>query len=297
MIPPNRITVGVDFSDNARVALAFAARLAVQTGGALKVVHVQDPLLTAAAERAHIDLHAESVDELQRFILSAPPADSVDPERFVFSGAAGPTLCEIAAREQTDILVVGAHGMSGAARWLFGTNTERVLRAAQMSVLVVPSTWQPARPATRDLSGLGPVVAAVDCTQPAITALYAAAHLARLLATRLEVVHVVPHLRVPERWRAHADTAVHDVTAAVKGQLDRHVRQLEPIAPTRLTVLSGDTVDSILHAADPGDGRAPLLVLGRRSPLNDEAPGTVVSRTLASLRVPLLVVHPREVTR
>jgi len=156
MIPPRRILVGVDFSECSRTALAFAARLALHVGGVLDVLHVQDPTLTAAARSAHVNLAAESAEEVRRFIQSTPPAPEAHPETFVICGTPGKVLCDIAAREQADVLVVGAHGMTGAARWLFGSNTQRALRHAQMSVLVVPTGWRPPHPDRQDLSGRRP---------------------------------------------------------------------------------------------------------------------------------------------
>jgi len=60
MIPPKRVLVGVDFSECSRTALAFAARLTLQVGGDLDVLHVQEPMLTAAARTARVNLTAES---------------------------------------------------------------------------------------------------------------------------------------------------------------------------------------------------------------------------------------------
>lgn len=292
MIPPKRILVGVDFSDSSRTALAFAARLTLHTRGVLKVLHVQDPTLTAAARTAHVNLADESAEELRRFIQSTPPAQQTNPETFVICGTAGTVLCDIAARERADVLVVGAHGMSGAARWLFGSNTERALRHARMSVLVVPSGWQPPDPDTDTLSGLGPVVAAVDFSDPAFAALRAAAQVARTLATRLVVLHVVPEVRVLERWSAHATGAVAEAARTATRELEALLRPIKDIAPVTLNVVTGDVVGSILHAVEPRDGHQPLLVLGRRPNDGGEgAPGTVVSRALASLPVPMLVVH------
>jgi len=218
MIPPKRVLVGVDFSECSRTALAFAARLTLQVGGDLDVLHVQEPMLTAAARTARVNLTAESAEELQRVIQFTPPAAEARPETFVICGTPGTVLCDIAAREQADLLVVGAHGMTGAARWLFGANTERALRHARMSVLVVPSGWRPPSPETNDLTGLGPVIVAADFTEPALLAVRAAARLARLLTTSLTVLHVVPELRVPDRWMVYANDAVTE--AARRASLD-----------------------------------------------------------------------------
>ena len=293
MIPARRILVGVDFSDPSRTALAFAARLAVHGGGELIVLHVPDPLLMAAARNAGIDLRTESADELTRFIRDTPPAEACHPKTFVLCGTPGQVLCDIAAREQADILVVGAHGMSGAARWFFGSNTERVLRHAGTSVLVVPTEWQPAHPKGRDLFGLGPVVAAVDLTEPALGAAYAAARLAKSLQTRLTVLHVVPEIHVIGRWASHASGAMTEAVRAARLELDARLSRVKTIVPTQLQVVTGDIVGSIMQAAQSTGAHSPLLVMGRRRhEAGDAAPGTVVSRALASLRVPLLVVGP-----
>jgi len=295
MIPPRRVLVGVDFSEGSRTALAFAARLAIHVRGNLDVLHVQDPTLTAAARTAHVDLAAESAEELRRLIESTPPAAAAHPRTFVICGTPGTVLCDIAAREQADVLVVGAHGMTGAARWLFGSNTERTLRHAAMSVVVVPSAWRPPHPDSRDLSGLGPVIAAVDFTEGGLAAARSAALLARLLATRLTVLHVVPQIRVLDRWIAHANEAMTEAARRASTELDGWLAPIRGSAPMDLRVVTGDLVGSILSAAEPRDSSQPILVMGRRpSGAGGSTPGTAVSRALASLRVPLLVVHDVE---
>lgn len=295
MIPPKRIMVGADFSEPSRTALMFAARLAVHAGGDLDVLHVQDPLLMAAARKAGIDLRTESAEEVGRFIRDTPPAEACHPHTFVLSGTPGQVLCEIAAREQADVLVVGAHGMSGAARWFFGSNTERVLRHAAMSVFVIPAEWRPPHPDTPDLFGLGPVIAAVDFTEPALTAACAAARLATFLHTGLTVLHVVPEFTVIDRWRSHAAAATTEAAPAARLELESRLSRIKTLAPTDIRIVTGDVVGSILRAAQPAGPYGPLLVLGRRShEAREAAPGTVVARALACLHVPALVVDPAD---
>jgi nucleotide-binding universal stress UspA family protein len=295
MIPPRRILVGVDFSEASRAALDLAARLAVQTGATLAVLHVLDPMLTAAAREAHVDLASESADELRRFVAATPPADTIATNPLVVGGSTGSVLCDLAVREQADLLVVGAHGMGAASRWLFGSNTERVMRHARMSVLIVPPGWRSPHPQARDLSGLGPVIAAVDFTEAAFTAAHAAARLAHTLGTQLTVVHVVPELRVPERWTSHARGAVEHATRAARLDLEARLSPLKQVVPVHLDVIAGDVASSIVRATELPEPSFPLLVLGRRPRGADEsAPGTVVSRAVAALQVPLLIVPPSD---
>ena len=293
MIPPRRILVGVDFSECSRAALNLAARFTLHTGSGLYVLHVLDPTLIKAAGAT--DLRAEAAEELRRFVGATPPAAACHPETFVICGSPGTVLCDIAAREQADILVVGAHGLCGTPRWLFGANTERALRRARMSVLVVPSGWRPPQSRTSDLSGMGPVIAAVDFTPPAFTAAFAAARIARLLQARFTVLHVIPELHVIDRWISHANGAAMSAAHAARLRLDTELSHVRAIAPMHLHVVTGDIVGSILRASEPQNSDAPLLVLGRRPQEEvDSPPGSVVSRALASLRVPMLVVHPSE---
>ena len=49
-------------------------------------------------------------------------------------------IVDTAAREQVDLIVMSTHGYSGIARWVMGSVTERVLRAAQRPVFIVRSS-------------------------------------------------------------------------------------------------------------------------------------------------------------
>jgi nucleotide-binding universal stress UspA family protein len=55
MMPPRAIVAAVSFSESSRVALVLAARLARHCGAELHVLHVEDPLLDAAARHEGID--------------------------------------------------------------------------------------------------------------------------------------------------------------------------------------------------------------------------------------------------
>ena len=63
MILPRAILVAVNFSATSRMALVLAARLALLCAAELHVLHAEDPLLSAAADRAGIDLVREKHEE------------------------------------------------------------------------------------------------------------------------------------------------------------------------------------------------------------------------------------------
>jgi Universal stress protein family len=74
MMPPRAILAAVSFSDSSRVALVLAARLARHCDAELHVLHVEDPLLDAAARYEGINLSTETSAELRRFVAGAWPA-------------------------------------------------------------------------------------------------------------------------------------------------------------------------------------------------------------------------------
>src|SRR5687767_2320230 len=113
MIPPKVVLAAVDFSESSRAALSFAARVARHANGRLHVVHAQDPLLAHAARAAGVDIDAETRAELSAFMQSTPPADGWSPFLEVADGSPVSVLCDTADHVNADVIVVGAHGMSG----------------------------------------------------------------------------------------------------------------------------------------------------------------------------------------
>ncbi len=290
MIPFRTIVAAIDFSDTSRVALVLAARLARQCGAALHVVHAEEPLLSATARHAGIDLARETDEELQRFITSAWPAAECSPQRHVVAGAAVDVILAVAHQHHADLVVVGSRGMSGAEKLVFGSTTEGLLRRADVSVLVAPAGWMPPHPDALDLSGTGPVVAGVDLSDPSVAGARAACTLASVLGTSVEIVHVVPDLAVLSRWRAHAETAVRDRVAAARRELETVVRSLGCSVPVEMRVEAGAVPNRLAEATGPARDRAPILVLGKKAPgSKGAAPGAIAYRVLSLASVPVLM--------
>lgn len=294
MFPPRRILAAVDFSDCSRVALNAASRFAAQCGAQLVVLHAQDPLLAEAAKTAGVDLAAETHQELERFVRTAV-ASPDDAERLVVTGKAADVICHIAERESADVIVIGAHGMSGVAHAIFGSTTERVLRGTAMSVFVVPAAWTPPDPHATNLAGIGPVIAAVDLKSGSAAAATAASGLAALLHSSLEVIHVVPPITAPGRWSSHADRAIADAEYRASSELEILLRGLRRDVPTQVRVETGNVAQVLARAAAPEGPRRPLLVLGRNATKpRGSAPGAIAYRVLMQAEVPVLVYLPMD---
>jgi nucleotide-binding universal stress UspA family protein len=247
MMPPRAIVAAVTFSEPSRVALVLAARLARHCGAELHVLHVEDPLLDAAARHEGIDLATETYAELRRFVADAWPAADCLTETHVLAGTAVDVILDVAHRHRADLVVV-----SSAERRVFGSMTERLLRRADVSVLVAPAEWTPPHPDAPDLSDLGPLVVVVDPSDPrSIPATTAACELASVLGTSVEIVDLVP---------------------------DRDASG------------TGAVAHRLVEAAGATANRAPMLVLGKTPPSSKGGwPGAIVNRVLSGGTVPILM--------
>jgi nucleotide-binding universal stress UspA family protein len=133
------VVVGVDGSPNSVVALRRGAAEAAKDGARLRAVHVRrttdgggDGVLEGAAAEAFGEQIGVDVELVERV------------------GGAQELLLKEAA--DADVLVVGAHGQTGAFRAVLGSTARFCADHAQCAVLVVPPNDRPA-PTDRPQTG------------------------------------------------------------------------------------------------------------------------------------------------
>ena len=119
-----------------------------------------------------------------------------------------------------------------------------------------------------------------------------AAALARSLEAPLHLVHVVPPLPAPARWRAEAD-AVRDARIdAAQRTLSVAIRGLQELEPANVHVASGTVGDALAAEAGRHTRSLPILLLGRAAPGHGPAPGSVASRAIARATAAVWVYLP-----
>jgi nucleotide-binding universal stress UspA family protein len=276
VMPPTSILVPVDFSDYSQTALRFAARLAHHCGAQLHVLHAQAPLLEAAARARGIDLAQQTRAELTTFMQSAPPAGDWLPIHHVVSGLPVDVIGVEAARHQADLIVMGPRGLSRLQRTLLGSTSDGVVREAHTPVAIVPLSWVPAAPLTRDLEGTGPVVAGVEDPASAHGLLAAASALAVALQTDLQVVHAV----------ADAGQAV-----AARQALASVLRAHDSQVATTLHVIVGKPATALLEFVSTPAAQRALLFLGPHSARAARDTRLDVLHLVATCRVPVVLGH------
>jgi nucleotide-binding universal stress UspA family protein len=140
-----RILCPVDFSESSNRALAYAINLADETAAHLTVVNVIEipPELHESSLPEGIDVdrvraaaEAECLRRLRQLIPDEAKRRGT-VETVVREGAAYREILKLAVAGQTDLIVMGVHGRGAIDLLVFGSNTARVIRAADCPVLIV----------------------------------------------------------------------------------------------------------------------------------------------------------------
>ena len=137
-----KIIVPIDFSEHSEFALKTAAKLAKRNNAevlALHMLELSDAILTRTdteqQQKAffYLELAKRRFDEfLEKDYLQGVSVTPIVKHFKVFS-----EVNDVAKEHDADLIVMGSHGVSGFKEFFVGSNTERVVRHADIPVLVV----------------------------------------------------------------------------------------------------------------------------------------------------------------
>jgi nucleotide-binding universal stress UspA family protein len=273
-VPIRRILCPVDFSDFSRAAVDRAVALARPTGAEITALFVLPFVLPEDVERCSGPVAPEPgvqsavAEDLEEFLRPAREAGL--PLRLcVRSGDCVPHILDEAKARESDLIVMGTHGLAGFERWVLGSVTDRVLRLAACPVLAVPR-----RPPAGPLPGR--IVCAVPLSVHDERVVPYALSLGRSTGSTVTLVHICEDVGGPRR--------------AVEAELRRRLHAAAaaagpPASSVEEVVLPGQVGREIVRLAE--SQRAGLIVMGG----DDRDPGPTVRRILRSGTVPVLVVR------
>ena len=282
----------VDFSDASRGALRYAAALAEHFFATLALLAVDDPFLVNAVDAALGEgyLQAQTRQELEQLTHSTFPGQrpQVAELRFLHAtGSPADEITRVSKEIHADAIVMSTHGASGIRKLIFGSTTERVLREAELPVIVTPASdpgpesvedWQ--RSATT-------LLVPVDMSEYTPRQLQIARGLAESLQASLVLAHVLeplPHRRGHDTFVANAEAARRE---KVHGQLEALAATLPTGLSHRLAIAVGDPASELARIAK--EQNASGIVMGlHASSSTGQRMGTVTYRLLC--QTPVLVI-------
>lgn len=198
----------------------------------------------------------------------------------VVEGFAASEILEAARTERATLIAMSTHGRTGIPRWVFGSVTEKILRASPVPVLAVPSFAG----AAGDVFPTGPrelpfrkIVVPIADADLSLEIVPPLTEFARLFDSRVFLVHVCPAPGTP--------AAVHQMRMAFE-------RLREEGIPAEPIVREGDAASRILDAAREIGADLIAMTTHGRSGVSRWAMGSVAEKVLRASNIPLLVVRP-----
>ena len=148
---PSRWLVAYDFSRSADAALDLAIDELGERGGELILVHAYAvPDVPASMPWSEADAPLPSTNDLERTLTfevakavervaenARARAPSIEVETLLVRGPPAESIVDAAKHRRVERIIVGTHGRTGLSHLLLGSVAERVLRLADVPVLVV----------------------------------------------------------------------------------------------------------------------------------------------------------------
>lgn len=157
-----RVVLGVDGSEGAAWAAGWLERLPLPEGSEVHLVTAMPPHFTAfyhgeeiwpSLQEEYDRLYERQCGMAAARLDNLTTAFTLVEKRSISSVETGDpahTLLQVAERDQADLIVVGSHGMSALDRFLLGSVSDKVLRYADCSVVVVRGPHPPTAQAVNE---------------------------------------------------------------------------------------------------------------------------------------------------
>ena len=182
----SEILVGVDGTPRGEDALAFAERLAADSGATLRLVmaypYEEWPSRTASHEYGTF-LRREATAELDRLAASFGAADV--PRQVVADPSPARALQHVADQTEAALIVVGSTERGVVGRVLPGSTAERLMHGSPCPVAIVPHGYRRHEDPAVKLVGVG-----YDGSEESESALSVAIAMARRLGAGLRMISV-----------------------------------------------------------------------------------------------------------
>ncbi|RNL88245.1 universal stress protein [Sinomicrobium pectinilyticum] len=141
-----RILVPTDFSDEAEFALQTAANFARKFGSELYLLHVLDlPVHLATSEMSELPEALFFIKlARQKFesFIDKPYLKGITVYDTVESDSIPNGIAKSVAENNIDLIIMGSGGTSGLREMFIGSNTEKVVRIAEVPVFTVKSLFE-----------------------------------------------------------------------------------------------------------------------------------------------------------
>lgn len=268
-----RILVPLDGSTLAEAALPLVRRILEKKASEIVLMRALPPPPMVEGDFARVaELDHKEAEAYLDVVQNALDAQGARTRVRIREGPAPAAILTVAEEEQASMIAMSTHGRTGAARWLFGSVAEEVLRSAPVPLLLARSFPAGGREALprRMLVPVDPGDVSLEVIGPAV-------ELATVFGAHALLLHVMPE-------GPAFGTPVVQMTEAFERFRTAGVT-VEPI------LRRGDPAAEILSVAR--DQKADLVAMAThgRAGVSRMMFGSVAEKVLRKAEVPLLLVR------
>lgn len=276
-----RILIPLDGSALAESVLIQARRLLSPNDGELLLLRVVTlpPSNEADAGEPLDHLWARATEHLQN-VSGRLSSEGLRVRTRVVEGFPANQILEVAKKEKATLIAMSTHGRTGISRWVFGSVTEKVLRASPIPVLAIPSflgVGGDAVPRRAEELPFRKILAPIAAEEMSLEVLPPLAEFARRFGSTVRLLHVCdgPECAVP----------THEMRVAFE-------RLRAEGVPAEPLLQQGDAAVRILQTCREEGADLIAMTTHGRSGVSRWLMGSVAEKVLWASNVPLLVVRP-----
>lgn len=315
-----RILVPLDGSTRAEKAIPVAARIARASGGTIMLLQVVDLPISygkyvtprAYVSEKEVETEKTQATEYLTTLAQSDELEGISTKIAVESAATAPTLLDYANPSTADLMVMCSHGYTGFKRWTLGSIADKVIRHAEVPVLLLRENG-PTIPVPQSNTPLR-VLVSLDGSPLSETIVEPVTHLIAALSPQtpgtLHLLRVAEEPPTNSRLRSQANfsdamteeqkqEAREYLTSLAKRLQDGIAKDLN-LTITTSVVSAVDVAEAIIHeAAKTGDtGGYAFIAMAThgRGGLERWTVGSVTERTLHHTQLPLFILRPSHST-
>jgi len=182
-----KILVPVDFSEHSEYALEVASHIAKKYEAGIIILHMiglSDSVLANSeiAEEQEAKYYLKLAKEKIKEFTEKEYLKDISVEAVIQNYKDFKEVDNVSHEQNCDLVVMGSHGTSGLSELFVGSNTEKVVRTSEVSVLVIKKQ--------HDDFNIKKMVFSTNLETETIPAYKKAAAFAKLLSAELEIVHI-----------------------------------------------------------------------------------------------------------
>jgi len=304
-----KIIVPLDSSDLSERALSVASSIAKAVGGSVSICSSIDPNdqakfnaywalsgdmdsgIAALPPEGLVRTEEERRSEMEQYLskIKADNANLSGSDSSVLTGTPADEILAYAHSQNAGLIVMSSRGRSGIVRGVLGSVTDKLLRSADIPVIVVPSEYEAHSGEAITL------IVPLDGSKRSESALTAALPLASQIGATVKVLHFVQmesrYAGMPFNEIGPMKADIDDLTALASAYLDDVCKRNETDGVTlEAEVVIGYPASHISEYSQNVSNGIVVMTSHGRSGLKRMLMGSVTDATLRNSDAPVMVV-------